>query len=128
MNDPDFLLQFENCTLPKENLTHKGHIRLAWLYLSKSSLTEASDAITTGIQKFAASIGASHIYNETLTLAWIYLVNDAMQKNNQDTFDKFILVNQYLLESTLPLQFYTKECLYSDAAKQHWVEPDLKPI
>lgn len=124
MRDQDFLTQFEQCTLPKEYFKHINHLRIAWLYLSQSTLAEATPRIIQGIIRYATSLGAAQIYNETLTQAWIYIVADAI--NNELDFDTFIHNNPHLLEKDLPLQYYSSALLYSEQARQSWVAPDLK--
>ena len=41
LSDADFIDQFERKILSPEHFNHIGHLRLAWLYLQKNSLTNA---------------------------------------------------------------------------------------
>jgi hypothetical protein len=127
MNDTEFLKQFEQCTLPKENFKHKSHLRIAWLYLSQYSLDEAITRITEGIIRYASSIGASHIYHHTMTLAWVYFVHHAMSSKESD-FESFINHHAYLLDKKLPLQYFSTALLESEQARKQWVDPDLKTL
>lgn len=127
MTDHEFLHQFENCTLPKADFTHRNHLRLAWLYLSKIPLQEALIQISLRIQRYAISINASNIYHETLTHLWIYLVYQAMRKKNAN-FDNFIANNQYLLDKKLPEYYYSASLLASTEARKQWIAPDVKPL
>ena len=132
MQDEEFLSQFENCTLPKEYFKHKNHLRIAWLYLIKYDLNQAIDKVTAGILRYATSLGAAVIYHETLTRAWIHLVNQAMRQDGHGktggNFEQFITQHAYLLDKTLPNQFYSSKQLDSEQARRSWVEPDLKPF
>jgi hypothetical protein len=127
LTDAEFLAQFENCSLPKAYFNHRGHIRMTWIYLRQETVEAAVQHVTEGIKRYAASLGASHIYHETLTRAWVYLVKKAMQASD-DNFDKFFSANNSLFEKSLPLQYYSSELLHSERAKKEWVLPDLKPI
>lgn len=128
MRDEAFLNQFEQCTLPKEYFKHKGHLRIAWLYLGKYSFPEACDHIRSGIKRYAASLGASQIYHETMTMAWVRLVFNAMQTQRAETFADFEAANPQLFNSKLIHEYYSASLLQSDAAKQAWIEPDLKSL
>ncbi|HVY53375.1 MAG TPA: hypothetical protein VHA13_02530 [Gammaproteobacteria bacterium] len=127
MHDQEFLFQFEQCTLPKEYFRHKSHIRIAWLYLSKFPIDDAIPLITQGIIRYATSLGAAHIYHETLTRAWIYLVAASMKGIDSD-FEAFIDKNPHLLDKNLPFNYYSLALLQSEQAKQQWIEPDIKPL
>lgn len=128
MRDESFLNQFEECTLPKEHFKHRGHVRIAWLYLNRFPFDEACDHIRNGIQRYAASLGASQIYHETMTMAWARLVFNAMQAKNAHTFDDFAAAHPSLFNSQLIHEYYSAPLLQSDAAKQQWIEPDLKSL
>lgn len=128
MQDTDFLSEFENCTLPKSYFTHRNHIRIAWIYLNKYPTDIAIEKITTGILRYATSLNAAHIYNETLTRAWIHLANKALVNAAQMDFDMFIETHSQLLNSKYLLQFYSEKLLFSDEAKKQWLEPDIKPF
>jgi hypothetical protein len=125
MTDQEFLNQFELCTLPKEYFTHQGHLRMTWLYLNSNPYPQALQLISRGIQHYAASLGATQKYHETITQAWARLVHLSMQKQNAVTFDEFISKNQHLLDSKLVLKYYSAELLGSAEAKQRWIEPDF---
>jgi hypothetical protein len=127
LTDDAFLLQFEQCTLPKEDLKHVGHLRVAWLYMVSYPFDEASKRIIMGIKRYAASLGALHIYHETQTRAWIYLVHYRMQRHPHSSFHDFLSANPDLLNPQLLQSYYSAETFHSEQARSQWVEPDLKP-
>src|SRR5579885_227640 len=100
IHDNEFKLQFENCTLSKDKFGHRGHLRIAWIYLSLYPFSQALELITSGIKRYAASLGASHIYHETLTQVWAKLVNKAIQKKQSRTFEDFLLTHPFLLDKS----------------------------
>ena len=125
MQDTEFLIQFEDCTLAKNEFKHYGHLRICWLYLSAHSFEEAAKLIREGVLRFETSLGAKHIYHETLTHAWIKLIYKSMQEES-NTFADFINKNYYLLDKHIPFQYYSKELLESDRARADFLPPDLK--
>lgn len=126
MNDEIFLSQFETCILPKEHFNHRGHLRIAWLYLNQNTYEVALFKLTHGLRRYATSLNAAHIYHETLTRLWIYLVYKAITKK-YSSFEDFIQANTELLNKSLPYQYYSTTLLDSEEARRYWIEPDLQP-
>ncbi len=127
MNDQEFLHAFETAAL--DAFPHRSHIRMAWLYLRRDGLEQGSRHIVEGIQKFAAALGASTKYHETITQFWALVVYAALQETPaEDDFERFVAVHPHLLNSKLISDYYTPERLKSDTARYNWLEPDLKPL
>lgn len=127
MKDEEFLSLFEKCNFPKEQFKHKEHLRVAWLYLSKYTFDQAMKHITQGIMRYSESVGAAHIYHETLTRVWVFLVNNDLYPK-ATSFEKFISKNPHLLDKTLPLQYFSKTRLDSEQARKQWIAPDIKRL
>jgi hypothetical protein len=76
MTDAAFVQAFEACTLPPAAFRHRDHVRLAWLYLRDHPLPEALARFCAGLKRYAASLGKPGLYNETITVAYLTLVNE----------------------------------------------------
>lgn len=125
MTDNEFLDQFEACSLPKCYFNHQGHIRMTWLYLSRYPFIEAESRIITGIKKYAASLGASQIYHETMTKAWIRIIAKRMQLSSQiNNFKDLIEQNQDLFNKDIISHYYSKALIERQDARTTWVMPD----
>ena len=133
MTDADFLQQFECCELDPKHFNHMGHLRLAVLYLNQYALSDAIDKVTSGIARYAASLGATDKFHHTLTVATVKIIWQRMQRQHQQNeqqksdFNAFLQLNKDLetdLKSVIALH-YTDECLGSVVAKRQFVEPDL---
>lgn len=123
MTDAEFLRRFFDASLPNSEFKHQSHIRLTWLCLRSHDFSEASRLIIKGIKKYAAAQGASQKYHETLTRIWIQLVADAIARHPDiDNFEDFIHQASELLNKDLPLQYYSKELLNSELARQEWIK------
>src|SRR2546426_498027 len=59
MEDGEFLRLFHDGDLPSEEFRHRGHLRLAWLVLSKHSRIEAERIFTRESRRVAISKGVS---------------------------------------------------------------------
>lgn len=130
LNDTEFALQFENCSLNPELFTHEAHLRLAWIYIQKYDTENAIEIIRKQIQQYANSLGASQKYHETITVASIKAVNFFIKKTESKTFDSFINENQQLKTNFKQLlaTHYTTDIFNSEAAKKHFLEPELEPF
>ena len=129
MTDQEFLRAFENCELGNEGFHHRDHIRLAWIYQRRYGEPEARQHMSEAIKRFAAFHGKTDKYHETITLAWLRLVADAMTRvPGGTTFDKLTLLSPELLDKRTLDKFYSTDALASDVARNSWVLPDLQPL
>ena len=89
---------------------HAAHIRLAIDCLAETqSIDEATSRIGTILRAKAESAGVPEKYHETVTRFWMVMVARLLDKN-------------------LPSEYYSAQLLQTDAARNGWVEPDLKPL
>lgn len=129
MNDAEFLEAFESRTLPKTEFNHRGHIRAAWTYVQAHGPEGGLSYFRQALLSYVASVGASGIYNETLTCVWMHLVAKASPSPDlRDGFEGFLRQNPRLLDRRYPFDFYAEETLASDLARAQRVEPDRKPL
>lgn len=126
--------QFEDCSLAKSEWTHASHLIVALWYLSKHTTEDATRCIREGIQRLNAAHGVIATpyggYHETLTLFWIKQVSGFIQKDPTHALltDKANDLIRYLSDSKLPLQYYSRERLFSPEARSDWIEPDGVPF
>ena len=99
-------------------------MRLAWILLHRKPFDEALTLIREGIRRFAAHHGASHIFHETVTIAWVKL----LATHDEASFEEFIAKNEHRLNLDLLHRFWTPALLESEAARMGWVPPDKKAL
>jgi hypothetical protein len=84
MNDDALSAAFESCTLPFTSWSHRMHVRVAFLYLSRFGLDEAIDRMRSGIKAYNAAHGVQDGpgmgYHETTTLAFLRLMQRAVEQ------------------------------------------------
>ena len=126
MDDRAFLQAFEEGMLPPSEFAHRGHIRMAWLYLRDYGWDEGIVRIRSSIQTFAVRLGATTKYHETITIFWARLVQHMIAEQPQlEMFDDFLAHFPQILDSRLIQQHYSADLLRSSVARAQWVEPDL---
>jgi hypothetical protein len=132
MTDAELLDAFERCTLPASLWTHEAHVCVAWLYLSRSDEHTALHHIRTGIQRFNDSVLKKALaYHETITTAFTRLIAHRKSRlGADDSFAEFKVRCEELLDRKLGalLRHYRKDTLFSDAARERFLEPDLLPL
>jgi len=130
LSDKEFLQQFEAKTLAPEHFDHRGHLRLAWLYLKQLPLKQAEQKICDGINRYATSLGASDKFHYTLTVAITRIMANRIDAGNTTNFDRFLELNPKLQTEMMALvdRHYSPELLHSEQAKREFISPDLQPL
>jgi hypothetical protein len=128
-------IEFDNRTLPKPEWTHHAHlaVALAKLY-PHNSVEQTLPLMREGIKAYNIAVGTANTdtsgYHETLTVFWLKVVQAycaATQPNEiQAIFDA--LLQTSLATTGFPLQFYSRELLFSTHARHHWVAPDIQDL
>jgi hypothetical protein len=123
----DLVRRFESCELNPADFRHYQHLTVALWYVREFPFEAASEKMRTGIQKLAAAYG-KNAYHETITLFWLMVVRDfAAPANPKETICD--LANRLVAscdDKDLIKKYYSEELIASPAAKESWVEPDLK--
>ena len=128
-DNESFLSRFEHCTLPESEWTHLAHVRVAWLFLSHESPDAALRKICDGILRYNTEVlQRPEKYSETVTVAFVHVVLGRMQPAG--LWNDFVAHIDDLLDPTKPvlLNYYSKECLFSDEARKFFFEPDLMEL
>ena len=127
MTDTQFLERFENQTLGEAEFRHRDHVRLAWLYLRRFPLPDAISVFSSGLKKFAARLGKADRYHETITLAYLLLINERMARGPaSDAWPDFAARNPDLFrwKGGILDSYYRAETLSSEVARCAFVFPE----
>jgi hypothetical protein len=125
MTDETFLAHFEAGRL--HAFDHRDHVRMAYAYARRGGVEHAVAQARAGLRHFTAAHGEAARYHDTLTTAWARVVGHHALAGAAD-FDAFLHAHPQLLRRDLLLAHYSRERLFSDAARARFVEPDLMPL
>jgi hypothetical protein len=128
--DQGFLQAFEAFEFPPGEFDHRAHVRLAYIYLCAHSVDQASELMKKSLLGFLHHIGVDESkYHETLTRSWILAVRHFMEKSTRcSSAAEFIEGNTILLDTKIMLSHYSAEVLFSNQAREQFMEPDLERI
>jgi hypothetical protein len=128
--DDRFRSAFEALQVEPGEFDHAAHVRLAYIYLCEDSVEGAVGRMKGALLAFLAHLGVGpEKYHETLTRAWILAVDHFMNQAAACSSSTDLLRgNPQLLDSKIMLTHYSAEVLFSPAARQAFVEPNIQSI
>src|SRR5437660_9571381 len=128
MKDEELIERFENCTLSGTDFHHRHHVRVVWLYLRRKPVLETLARFSAGLKRFADANGKPNLYHETITWAYVFLINERMKRNGGfQSWEAFAAANADLLDwkNSVLKSFYREETLRSDLARATFLFPDV---
>jgi hypothetical protein len=122
--DKAFLDALEQCTLPVAEFTHAAHVRAGYLYLLAYDFPEALAHMSASIRRYAAHLGKGGLYHETITVAYMALIQQHMRERGAaESYENFAQQNPELYGAALLRPFYSAAQLKSEAARRTFLLP-----
>lgn len=127
MNERELFDRFVDTSLPADQFHHPQHVQVAWRFVRAHGMPSALAEFSAAIKRFADAKGATGLYHETITWAFLLLIADRQARNPAATWQEFEAANQDLLtwKPSILNRYYSKELLASDLAKRTFLMPDL---
>ena len=128
-----FIRDFEACVLPKPRWTHHAHLVVGIWYLTHHSADDALAIVRRRIRAYNEAVGTANTetsgYHETLTRLFLRGISAHLSAYSGESLPSSLalLLQSPLANKDWPLSFYTRERLFSGAARHGWLEPDLTP-
>jgi hypothetical protein len=127
--------RFEDGTLPERCLTHRQHVRVAWLYLERHAPLAAIGHFAAALRRLAAAYGKPRLYHETITWAYLLLIHERRQHSSGAAageaasgagWETFAAANPDLFtwRPSILAAYYRDETLDSELARRTFVLPD----
>ena len=122
------------CALPREAWTHEAHLGACLWLLSERPDIDIDAEIGGIIRRFNESVGGvnddTQGYHDSITRA--YVAGARLFLSQTEASGLAERVNALLLSDMgrrdWPLRFYSRELLFSVAARRAYVSPDLAPL
>ena len=130
MQDKELIERFESCTLAGADFHHRDHVKVVWLYLRCNSVLETLGRFAAGLKRFANANGKPNLYHETVTWAYVFLIQERMQRHGgEQSWPDFVEGNADLFDwkDNILKSYYRDETLSSETARRTFVFPDRFP-
>jgi len=127
LTDDALIRAFDDGTLPPGAFHHRDHVRTVWLLLERHPALDVLARFSAGLRRLAAAAGKPGLYHETITWAYVLLVNERRGAPGTEDWPRFAARNPDLLAwkpSVLETRYYRAETLWSERARATFVLPD----
>jgi hypothetical protein len=127
LDDEGLLAAFETTAFAPGSFHHRHHVRVAWAYLERRHVLDVLARFCAGLRDLAAAAGQPGLYHETITWAFVLLVNERRADVGTEDWEAFAQRNPDLLAwkpSVLERRYYREDTLWSDRARGRFVMPD----
>ena len=129
MTDAELARAFERGEIANCDFHHDAHLRVGWAYLREyPSIAQAAERMAGSLRRFAASAGKLDKYHHTMTVFWMHALAAVGSSMRDCNASEVLRTYPALLDKDLPLAFYSRERLFSDAARLSWLAPDRQPL
>lgn len=129
-----FLTAFHDGSLPRSAWNHRAHMTAALSFGRAFTPAEALNGMRTAILRFNDAVGIvstpDHGYHETITVFYMHVVTLHVLRNPVPVSlasDANAFVEAWG-DPRLPLDYYSKDRLFSRLARAQWLSPDLQPL
>lgn len=120
----ELFTQFEAVEVDAAEFGHREHVQVAFEMLHKYSYIEACARYSNTINTIATNAGAPDKFNVTITFAFLSLIAGRMHGTSWSSFDEFLSRNEDLLSIDALGKWYTREELWSEFARTHFLLPN----
>lgn len=125
----DEIRLFESDAVSPGAFRHADHVRMAWNYLREMPLDQALPRYARGLLRLATRASRPDRYHETITWAFMFVIQERMMDAAGEDFEGFRAANPDLFEwPGGPLgDYYSPERLKRDEARKTFLMPDRVP-
>jgi len=130
MTDAEILTlvdRLERCLLGKDEFHHRDHLAVAVVYLYAAEFEAAAERMRASLKRFAAHHGVSSLYHETLTRFWLHQVEMRLDRR-LCLAESVSKIQEQLSDKELCFEYYSRERIQSQEAREGWMEPDRKQL
>ena len=119
----DELRALEMGALDPGKFPHREHVRFAYGMLERYPFGEAVARFSRGVKLLAAKAGRPEVYHETITVAFLALINERRVRRAVENWHVFARDNSDLFDKGCLDRWYTPEELKSDLARRAFCLP-----
>jgi hypothetical protein len=111
------------CRLPKSEWTHEAHVKAGLSLVLRLGASRALATLRDAIPRYNESTNTPNTdtggYHDTLTVYYVWAIDELLRRGVSPEH----IVDNDLVSRTAPLEFWTREELFSVDARRHFVAP-----
>jgi hypothetical protein len=121
-------------SLPKQEWTHAAHFAAVLWLLRRDGAATVGRELPDLIRRYNIGTGGVNSdtegYHETITQASIRAAANLLALNPDAPLNEVLrdLLSTALGRSNWPMNYWTRETLFSVEARRAWIEPDIAPL
>ena len=127
MSAIDELRAFDAGALDPAQFPHAEHVRFGYEMLARYSFGDAISRFSRGLKLLTAKAGKPELYHETITVAFLALINERRARCSAQSWNEFRAGNTDLFDKHCLEKWYSAEQLRSDLARRAFCLPTLPP-
>lgn len=113
------------CRLPKSEWTHDAHLMAGLSLVLRLGAVKALAVLRDAIPRYNVSTNTPNTetggYHDTLTVYYVWAIDELLRRE----VNPASIVSHPLVSRTAPLEFWTRDELFSVEARHHWMAPTL---
>lgn len=126
-SEDELFRDFEALTLDPALFTHRRHLAFGWRYLQRHGFPEGAARFIEALKTYVGHVGAAAKYHETITWAYLVLLNEelVLSSNRDEPFDLLVRRRPDLLDHRggALARIYSKEQLDQPEARRVFLLP-----
>ncbi len=118
---------FEDGTIDADAFDHEAHVYVAWLYLQRVPLHEATARYTAALRRLTQQLGIPGKYHETISWFFMLLIEERRCEQESDDWLSFHRDHADVFahgDANALHRYYSSELLSSDRARRSFMLPD----
>jgi hypothetical protein len=121
------LRRFMRGELEPGQLPHREHVRLGFEMLRRHDFAESVYRYSCALRAMTARTGRPEAFHQTITIAYLSLIAEAMQDAGAADFAAFAQSHPDLMDGSALARWYRPERLMTAAARRTFLMPDRVP-
>lgn len=116
--------RFERGEIDPAQFPHREHVRMAFEMLRRHDFAETVWLYSRALRVMAATAGKPQAFNQTVTVAFLSLIAERMERDGAEDFVAFVQVHPEVLDKSVLERWYRADQLTSNVARRTFVLPE----
>ena len=118
------LARFVRGEIDPAQFPHREHLRMAFEMLRRHDFAESVWLFSRALRAMAAKAGKPEAFNQTVTVAFLSLIAERIERGDAHNFADFVQAHPDTLDRAVLARWYRAERLTSDVARRTFVLPE----